>query len=74
MSSLQDDIERGCLETGEAIEAKWGPGWWTPGPEPEPEITQCPLCGAQAYDLGDAIDCERCGVIQLNELVKEIDR
>lgn len=60
--SLEASLERGCLPTGEPVEALYGVGWWTEEPE-LPPIIQCFECGGQAYDLGDEIDCENCGRI-----------
>jgi len=67
--SLETSLQRGCLPNGEPLEAAFGTGWWTeePEPEPEPPITQCHICGGQAYDLGDKIDCENCGIIPHKE-------
>ena len=44
--TIMDDIERGCLETGESIEARWGTGWWSREPHQEPryEVVECPVC------------------------------
>lgn len=63
--SFQANLERGCLPNGEPLEALYGVGWWTEDPEPEPKVVQCHLCGGRAYDLGDQIDCENCGVVDL---------
>lgn len=66
--SLEASIERGCLPTGEPIECLYGTGWWTEQPIPDcAPIIQCHKCGSQAYDLGDEIDCENCGIIPLAE-------
>lgn len=62
--SFEANLARGCLPTGEPLEALYGVGPWTEEPEPEPPVTQCHVCGGQAYDLGDRIDCEKCGVIE----------
>ena len=75
MSDLDNDIARGCLKNGEPIEAKWGSGWWSGSPFPEPEqeieICQCPKCGGNAYFLGiSGIDCENCGNITQEEYHK----
>ena len=63
MSQFEDDLQRGCLETGEPLEAACGAGWWTEDPRNPycPPIVQCPRCGGHAYDLGDTLDCENCG-------------
>jgi len=37
MSKFEDDIARGCLESGEPLDALYGVGWWTEMPEPEPD-------------------------------------
>lgn len=37
MSKFEDDIARGCLESGEPLDALYGVGWWTEKPEPEPD-------------------------------------
>ena len=73
MSDLRDDIERGCLENGEPIEARWGTGYWTrqPEQEPEPEIypKPCPICGCEDsyfYGFGNEDDehayCNDCKI------------
>jgi len=62
--SFEANLVRGCLPTGEALEALYGAGPWTPQPEPEPPVVQCHVCGGQAYDLGDEIDCENCGIVE----------
>jgi hypothetical protein len=70
MSELDDDIARGCLPSGEPIEARWGQGLWSETDEKdrEPEIVQCPKCNGNAYFLGiDGIDCENCGKITQEE-------
>ena len=61
--SFEANMERGYLPTGEPLDALYGTGWWTQQNEPEPEIVQCLRCGGSAWDLGDTIDCENCGVI-----------
>lgn len=63
--SLETCIDRGCLPTGEAVEALYGTGWWTREPDNPylPSIVQCHVCGGQAYGLGEQIDCENCGKI-----------
>ena len=63
--SFDANMERGYLPTGEPLEALYGTGYWTPQPDPEPEVVQCHICGGRAYDLGDRIDCENCGVISV---------
>lgn len=69
MSDLHDDIRRGCLEDGQPIEARWGAGWWSfQGQDPEPEYVQCHKCGGMAVEISFwEIDCENCGVINLEE-------
>ena len=76
MSTLDDDIARGCLENGEPIEAKWDSGWWSvqsnQEQQPEPEFYQmpCPKCGCEeSYRwgyLGDAngelVYCKNCKI------------
>jgi len=71
MSRLYEDIERGCLENGEPIEAKWGTGFWSKQPEPEPEIYQraCPICGCENslfygfhLDNDEHVYCKKCGI------------
>jgi hypothetical protein len=62
--SLEANMARGCLPTGEPLDALYGVGPWTPEPEPEPRACQCHKCGGRAYDLGDKIDCENCGEIE----------
>ena len=68
MSTYGEDMARGCLETGESLEAAYGPGPWSPDPwesaEMElPQIVQCYKCGGNAYDLIDELECENCGRI-----------
>ena len=66
MSKFEDDLNRGCLSTGEPLEALYGTGRWTQEPEPEPPVMQCYKCGGRAYKLAwDRIDCENCGEIIL---------
>lgn len=36
MSRFEDDLARGCLSTGEPLEALYGTCPWTVEPEPEP--------------------------------------
>ncbi len=62
--SFEANMERGSLPTGEAVEALYGTGPWTPQPEPETPVVQCHKCGGRAYDLGETIDCKNCGVIK----------
>jgi hypothetical protein len=62
--SFEANLDRGCLPTGEPLEALYGVGWWTQEPEPEPPVTQCHICGGHAYDLGDKINCENCGIVE----------
>ncbi len=61
--SFEANIKRGSLPTGEALDALYGTGPWTPQQEPETPVAQCHKCGGRAYDLGERIDCENCGVI-----------
>ena len=61
--SFKANLDRGHLPTGEPLEALYGAGWWTRELEPEPPVVQCRVCGGRAYDLGDKIDCENCGVV-----------
>ena len=71
--SFEANMQRGYLPTGEPLDALYGTGWWTEEPEPPdlPPIIQCHICGGQAYDLGDKIDCENCGIVKLRDDVKE---
>ena len=59
MSRYDDDMARGCLDTGESLEALYGAGPWSDyGLEREaerPQIIQCHICGGNAYDLGDEL-------------------
>lgn len=77
MSTLEDDIARGCLEDGQPIEAKWGTGPWSyqePEQEPEPEFfgKPCPKCGEIAWwygydeDTCEFVECEACGFKEEN--------
>lgn len=62
--SLEANMERGCLPTGEPLECLYGPGPWSREPEPDwPPLVQCHRCSGNAYDLGDRINCEDCGII-----------
>lgn len=61
--SFEANLARGHLPTGEPLEALYGTGWWTEEPDAEPPVTQCPICGGRAYDLGDWLDCENCGEV-----------
>ena len=61
--SFERNLERGHLPTGEPLEALYGVGLWTPEPEQEPRIVQCHRCSGQAYELGERIDCENCGIV-----------
>ena len=64
--SFEANLERGCLPTGEPLEALYGAGWWTEEPHPDcPPVVQCYKCGGNAYDLGDEIDCENCGIVSV---------
>lgn len=65
--SFQANLERGCLPTGEPLEALYGAGWWTQQPLPEPPVVQCHKCDGSAWDLGDRIDCGNCGIISIFE-------
>lgn len=66
--SFEANLERGYLPTGEPLEALYGTGPWTPWPGPDcPPVVQCCQCGGQAYDLGDRLDCENCGVVFLQK-------
>jgi len=71
MSRYDDDMARGCLDTGESLEALYGAGPWSDyGLEREterPQIIQCHICGGNAYDLGDELDCENCGTLYQRE-------
>ena len=68
MGRMAEDIDRGYLETGEPLEALYGTGWWSREQERDcPQIVQCFRCDGNAYDLGDTIDCENCGVIAIEE-------
>ena len=65
MSRFDEDMRRGCLETGEPLEALYGSGWWSvPEYNNQPPVVQCHVCGGHAYDLGDRIDCENCGIVE----------
>ena len=49
--SFEEDMRRGYLSTGEALEAAYGAGWWSQQPEepdPLPPVTQCRRCGDHA--------------------------
>ena len=63
--SLEANLDRGHLPTGEPLDALYGTGWWThqPSAEDGPSLVQCRHCGGRAEDLGTTIDCENCGVI-----------
>lgn len=64
MDDLHDDIARGMLENGEPLEARWGTGYWTEQPDPEPEYYggECPFCGQEALYCDDKfMNCEKCG-------------
>jgi hypothetical protein len=66
MSSLQEDIKRGCLADGEPLEAKWGVGYWSVSPDPEPDPwdgAPCPVCGNMLHIYAGefAEDCDQCG-------------
>jgi hypothetical protein len=63
--SFEANLDRGCLPTGEPLEALYGAGWWTQEPSPEPPVIQCYKCGGYAYDLSDKIDCENCGLVSV---------
>lgn len=68
--SFEANLERGCLPTGEPLEARYGTGWWSREPRSEsdcPPIVQCPHCNGHAYDLGNKIDCENCGIVLLSD-------
>lgn len=72
--SFQENMQRGCLPTGEPLEALYGVGYWTDMGEDEldcPPIVQCHICGGNAYDLGDKLDCENCGEIGLRDVKEE---
>lgn len=61
--SLEACVARGCLPTGEGLEAEFGQGWWTP--EPEPDMCECQQCGEvivlnDAYVYEDKPCCKRC--------------
>ncbi len=73
MTELDDDIARGCLPSGEPIEARWGSGWWSVHPEqyPEPDYLQCPICGAWAIDYGDDGDDIECSWCDKYDLIVE---
>ena len=61
--TLSECVDRGCLPTGEPIEALYGTGWWTEQEqEQEPwDVCECPQCHNAAYIWPDgSIDCERC--------------
>jgi len=64
--SFEANIARGCLPTGKALDALYGTGWWSQQQEREIPVTQCHICGGQAYDLDEHIDCENCGLILVN--------
>jgi len=63
--SFQENMNRGCLPTGEPLEALYGGGPWSEEQAPDwPPIVQCRICGCHAYDLGGEIDCENCGIVE----------
>jgi hypothetical protein len=70
MTRFDDDYERGCLESGEPLEAFWGAGWWSERDD-EPQQGQwfgapCEDCGEDAWWWGDSpdrceqVECPRC--------------
>jgi Zn finger protein HypA/HybF involved in hydrogenase expression len=65
-STFEEDMARGCLENGEALEARWGSGEWSAMQdqrqiEPEPEPGDCPFCGKEAVFFGgEFYDCPNC--------------
>ena len=64
MSNFDDDMARGYLENGEPLEARYGTGYWTQMPEPEPEYEggECPHCGQEAWFCdGEFYSCPKCG-------------
>jgi hypothetical protein len=64
MDTFNDDLNRGMLENGEPLEALYGVGWWSGNVHEEYlPIVQCHICGGQACDIGNEIDCENCGKI-----------
>ena len=66
--SFEANLERGCLPTGEPLEALYGAGWWTQETESGwPLVVQCHRCGGNAYDLGSYLDCENCGEVYFSE-------
>ena len=65
--SFEANLQRGCLPTGEPLEALYGTGWWTEEPEPDPPVVQCHKCGGRAYEYSDHIDCENCGTVWLDD-------
>ena len=71
--SFEANLNRGCLPTGEPLEALYGAGWWTPLPPEEPHVVQCHKCGGQAYELDGEIDCENCGIVDLEPLLQELE-
>lgn len=71
MSEFDDDLARGYLENGEPLEARYGTGYWTQMPEPEPEyeLGECPHCGqAAVYCMGEFCGCDKCGKKHEDEL------
>lgn len=62
--SLEANLARGSLPTGEPLEALYGAGPWTRQPEQEPEVVQCEVCGGSAYDMGDEVDCVHCDLVE----------
>lgn len=54
--SFEENMKRGYLPTGEALEALYGTGPWTP------RWVTCPRCGADAYQYPDGrFECWNCG-------------
>lgn len=63
--TFEEDMARGCLSTGEPLEAAYGQGWWSdsnPDPEPDWNGAECPYCHKEAlYDGLLFVECTHCG-------------
>ena len=62
-------IERGSLPTGEPIEAKFGPGWWSEEPDVEQEEDQQEPQDGMCHICHDETDnkCSVCGLFVCKE-------
>ena len=65
MGRFEEDMNRGCLSTGEPLEALYGGGPWSDDilEHREPPVVQCYRCDGPAYDLGGVLHCKNCGEI-----------